>query len=58
MTPEQFKKKLDKANRRLPTAINKELPINIGKKAVDIFTENFHHEGFEVVAIELCSISQ
>lgn len=52
MTPEQFKIKLEKANRRLPTAINKELPMNIGKKAVDIFTENFQHEGFEDVAIE------
>lgn len=52
MTAEQFKIKLEQAKRRLPTAINKELPVNIGKKSVDIFTENFQHEGFEDVAIE------
>lgn len=47
MTPEQFKIKLEEQKARLAQAINHDLPVILGKKAVDHFTENFQKEGFQ-----------
>ena len=47
MTPEQFKIKLETQKAQLAEAINRDLPVIIGKKAVDLFTENFQKEGFQ-----------
>lgn len=47
MSPEQFKIKLEQQKARLAQAINHDLPVIIGKKAVDLFTENFQKEGFQ-----------
>ncbi len=47
MTPEQFKIKLEQQKAQLAQAINHDLPMAIGKKAVDLFTENFQKEGFQ-----------
>jgi phage gpG-like protein len=47
MTPEQFKIKLESQKARLAEAMNKDLPVAIGKRAVDLFTENFQKEGFQ-----------
>lgn len=47
MTPEQFKIKLQQQEEELVMAISHDLPVTIGKKAVDLFTENFQKEGFQ-----------
>lgn len=47
MTPEKFKILLRDQKAKLAQAINHDLPVAIGKKAVDLFTENFQKEGFQ-----------
>jgi hypothetical protein len=47
MTPEQFRIKLEQQRTQLAQAINHDLPVAIGKKAVDLFTENFLKEGVQ-----------
>jgi len=47
MTPEQFSILLKSQQAKLAQAINTDLPMAIGKKAVDLFTENFQKEGFQ-----------
>lgn len=47
MTPEQFRILLKSQQAQLARAMNSDLPVAIGKKAVDLFTENFQKEGFQ-----------
>ncbi len=47
MTPEKFKIVINDANGKFMKAINIDLPLVIGKKAVDLFRENFRLEGFQ-----------
>jgi phage gpG-like protein len=47
MTPEQFSILLKSQQAKLALAISTSLPVAIGKKAVDLFTENFQKEGFQ-----------
>lgn len=52
MSPEQFKIRLEQQQHKLALAINRRLPAIIGKKAVDMFTENFQNEGFQNANLE------
>ncbi|MBW6489744.1 MAG: phage virion morphogenesis protein [Lentimicrobium sp.] len=47
MTPDEYKKILQRQAQRIKKAVTRNLPISIGKKAVDIYTENFQKEGFQ-----------
>lgn len=47
MTPKQFAIKLKGKETELALSINYDLPKAIGKRAVDLFTENFQKEGFQ-----------
>lgn len=46
MTPIQLKELLAKQTKEVQHAINSQLPLRIGKKAADLFAENFQNEGF------------
>lgn len=47
MTPEEFKALLSQQTKAVQQAIRSELPLRIGKKAADLFAENFQKEGFQ-----------
>ncbi|MDY0102814.1 MAG: phage virion morphogenesis protein [Lentimicrobium sp.] len=52
MTPEEYKKTLQWQAQKIKKAVSRDLPIIIGKKAVDIYTTNFQKEGFQNANIE------
>lgn len=52
MSPEQFNINIKRQQQKLSTAINKQLPKIIGKRAVSIFKQNFQLEGFQDGAVE------
>lgn len=52
MSPEQFKIQLQRQQQSVSTAISKQLPKIIGKRAVSIFKINFQLEGFQDNGVE------
>jgi len=46
MNPKQFSIMLTKKGQQIEEFINRNLPITIGKNAVDLFKNNFEEEGF------------
>ncbi len=46
MTPDEFQSKLTGITVEINRAVNHDLPLIVGNKAVDMFKQNFQEEGF------------